>query len=35
MVGTEQRYKSKAACQNGIESIKKNSVDAVIVEKTE
>jgi hypothetical protein len=32
MIGSGQRYKSKAGCQNGIESIKKNSVDAIIVE---
>ncbi|MHC1719561.1 MAG: YegP family protein [Clostridiaceae bacterium] len=32
VIGTGQRYKTKAGYQNGIESIKKNSVDAVIVE---
>jgi hypothetical protein len=31
-IGTGQRYQSKAGCQNGIDSIKKNSVDAIIVE---
>ncbi len=32
LIGTGQRYTSKAACQNGIDSIKKNSVEAIIVE---
>ncbi len=32
LIGTGDRYKSKAGCQNGIESIKKNSVEAIIVE---
>ncbi len=32
LIGTGDRYKSKAACQKGIESIKKNSVEAIIVE---
>jgi uncharacterized protein len=32
VIGSGERYKSKAGCQNGIESVKKNSVDAVIVE---
>ena len=32
VIGRGERYKSKTGCQNGIESIKKNSVDAVIVE---
>jgi uncharacterized protein len=32
VIGSGERYKSKTGCQNGIESIKKNSVDAVIVE---
>ena len=35
LIGTGQRYKSKAACHNGIESIKKNSVEAIIVEETD
>ena len=34
VIGSGERYKSKTGCQNGIESIKKNSVDAVIVEET-
>ena len=32
VIGSGERYKSKTGCQNGIESIKKNSVYAVIVE---
>jgi uncharacterized protein len=32
VIGSGERYKSKAGCQNGIESVKKNSVDAIIVE---
>jgi uncharacterized protein YegP (UPF0339 family) len=32
VIGRGERYKSKTGCQNGIESIRKNSVDAVIVE---
>ena len=32
VIGSGERYKSKVGCQNGIESVKKNSVDAVIVE---
>jgi uncharacterized protein YegP (UPF0339 family) len=32
VIGSGERYKSKTSCKNGIESIKKNSVDAVIVE---
>ncbi len=32
MIGSGDRYKSKVGCQNGIDSIKKNSVDATIVE---
>lgn len=32
LIGTGDRYKSKAGCQNGIDSIKKNSVEAIIVE---
>ncbi len=32
LIGSGERYKSKAACQNGIESIKKNSVEAIILE---
>lgn len=32
LIGTGDRYKSKAGCQNGIESIKKNSAEALIVE---
>lgn len=32
LIGTGQRYKSKSGCQNGIDSIKKNSVEAIIVE---
>ncbi len=32
LIGTGQRYKSKAACQKGIDSIKKNSVEGIIVE---
>ena len=32
VIATGQRYKSKAGCQNGIESIKKNAAEAVIVE---
>jgi len=32
VIGSGERYKSKTGCQNGIQSIKKNSVDAVIVE---
>lgn len=32
LIGTGDRYKSKAGCLNGIESIRKNSVDALLVE---
>ena len=32
-IGTSERYKSKAGCQNGIESIKRNSADATVKEK--
>ena len=32
VIGSGERYKSKAGCQNGIESVKKNSADALIVE---
>lgn len=32
LIGSGERYKSKAGCQNGIASIKKNSVEATIVE---
>lgn len=32
LIGTGQRYQSKASCQNGIDSIKKNSPEAIIVE---
>ena len=32
VIGSGERYKSKTGCQNGIQSIKKNSVDAVLVE---
>lgn len=32
LIGTGQRYKSKSSCQNGIESIKTNSVVAINVE---
>jgi uncharacterized protein len=32
VIGSGERYKSKTGCQSGIESIKKNSVGAVIVE---
>jgi uncharacterized protein YegP (UPF0339 family) len=32
LIGSGDRYKSKAGCQNGIDSIKKNSVEAIIVE---
>lgn len=32
IIGTSEGYKSKASCQNGIESVKKNAVDAVVVE---
>lgn len=35
LIGTGDRYKSKAGCMNGIESIKKNSVDAILVEEFE
>ena len=33
VIGTSERYKSKAGSQNGIESIKKNSAEAAVVEK--
>jgi len=32
LIGTGDRYKSKAGCQNGIDSIKKNAAEAIIVE---
>jgi len=32
VIGSGERYKSKTGCQNGIQSIKKNSVGAVIIE---
>ena len=32
VIGTGERYKSKTGCQHGIESIKKNSAEAIIVE---
>ncbi|MCR5743970.1 MAG: YegP family protein [Lachnospiraceae bacterium] len=35
IIGTGQGYASKAGCLKGIESIKKNSVDAKIVEEEE
>jgi len=35
IIGTGQGYSSKAGCMKGIESIKKNSVDAKIVEEEE
>ena len=35
LIGTGDRYKSKAGCQNGIDSIKKNSVEAIIVEEND
>ena len=33
VLGTSERYKSKAGSQNGIESIKRNSADAAVEEK--
>lgn len=33
VIGTSERYKSKAGGQNGIESIKRNSVEATVEEK--
>lgn len=33
VIGTSERYKAKAGCQNGIESIKRNSVEAKVEEK--
>jgi len=35
LIGTGDRYKSKAGCLHGIESIKKNSVEAAVVEEFE
>ena len=35
IIGTGQGYASKAGCMKGIESIRKNSVDAKIVEEEE
>ena len=32
IIGTGEAYKSKASCQNGIASVKKNAVDAVVVD---
>ena len=32
IVATSQTYKSKDACKNGIESVKKNAPDAAVVE---
>ena len=32
IVATSQTYKSKDACKNGIESVKKNAPDADVVE---
>lgn len=32
LIGSGERYKSKAGCLNGIDSIKKNSLDATTVE---
>ena len=31
-IATGEAYESKAACQNGIESVKKNAGDAAVVE---
>lgn len=35
IIATGEGYKAKASCKNGIESIKKNAVDAKIVEAEE
>ena len=32
LIGSGERYKSKAGCLNGIDSIKRNSLDAIIAE---
>ena len=32
VIATSEGYKSKASCENGIESVKKNAPDAAIVE---
>ena len=32
IIATSQTYKSKDACKNGIESVKKNAPDADVVE---
>ena len=32
IIAVSEGYKTKAACENGIESVKKNAVDAAIVE---
>ncbi len=32
VIATSEGYKAKASCMNGIESVKKNAVDAAIVE---
>ena len=32
VIAVSEGYKAKASCENGIESVKKNAVDAPIVE---
>ena len=34
IIGTSEMYESNAACENGIESVKKNSVDATTDDQT-
>lgn len=32
IIGTSEGYKAKASCENGIESVKKNAAEAVVIE---
>lgn len=34
IIGTSEMYESTAACENGIESVKKNAPDAIVDEET-
>ena len=34
VIATSETYESKGACENGIESVRKNAPDAVVVDET-
>ena len=34
IIGTSEMYESEAACENGIESVKKNAPDAIVEDET-